>query len=147
MDQRIARPAISVCRNPFVKNETKYAQFLGKVNTNGFTTEIEYYTFVNETFFHEPEDHILALNVAPDYEGAVKNVTRIPVAYPYVRMLHYDFVYIGHCAIISFEAIEKYLIEIGEVGPNEKDFTFNALIYLNVSSLNVLHSSYFVITI
>ena len=140
MDQRIARPAISVCRNPFVKNETKYAQFLGKVNSNGFTTEIEYDTFVNETFFHEPEDHILALNVAPDYEGAVKNVTRIPVAYPYVRMLHYDFVYIGHCAIISFEAIEKYLIEIGEVGPKEKDFTFNALIYINVST----HHKYFI---
>ena len=89
----------------------------------------------NETFYTNPRDFILALNMAEYYPNMIKNLTRIPVA-PYVRTVLNDFIYNGYVAVVSLEAIKNYLIAEKEVNPNDKDFTFELMIFLNVGDLN-----------
>ena len=90
----------------------------------------------NETFCTDPNDFILALNMAEYYPDMIKNLTRIPVQPPFVRTVLNDYVYNGYVAVVSLEAIKNYLITEKEVNPNDKDFTFELMILLNVGDLN-----------
>ena len=90
----------------------------------------------NETFYTNPRDFILALNMAEYYPNMIKNLTRIPVQPPFVRTVLNDYVYNGYVAVVSLEAIKNYLIAEKEVNPNDKDFTFELMIFLNVGDLN-----------
>ena len=89
----------------------------------------------NETFYTDPKDFIIALNMAEYYPDMIKNLTRIPIQPPFVRTVLNDYVYNGYVAVVSLEAIKNYLIAEKEVNPNDKDFTFELIIFLNVSNL------------
>ena len=89
---------------------------------------------MDEIFYNQPKDFILAMNIAPSYEEVIKNFTRIPIGPPYVRMVFSDYIYNGFCAVVSYRALNDFLIEKGEVNPTDMDFSFYHVIYLNVSN-------------
>ena len=128
-------PAISVVSMPVYANVTKYQQFMTAAGTKSHSIE-DLNAMENETFYTNPRDFILALNMAEYYPNMIKNLTRIPVAPPYVRTILNDFIYNGYVAVVSLEAIKNYLIAEKEVNPNDKDFTFELMIFLNVGDLN-----------
>ena len=72
-------------------------------------------------------------NIAPTYEEVVNNTVRIPVTDPYVRIVLVDYLYNGFCAIVSYEALNKFVVDKGEVDANEQDFNFYNVFILNVS--------------
>ena len=72
--------------------------------------------------------------MASTYQDVVKNVSRIPVSDPYVQIVLIDYIYNGFCALISYEAIMKYLIEHDEIKNGQQDFSFFNVIILNVSN-------------
>ena len=63
----------------------------------------------------------------------MNNTVRIPVADPYVRIVLVDYLYNGFCAMISYEALNQFMVEQGEVSANEQDFSFSNVFFLNVS--------------
>ena len=87
-----------------------------------------------ETFYTDPKDFILALNMAEYYPDMIKNLTRIPVEPPYVKTVLNDYVYNGYVAVVSLEAIRDFLITEKQVNPDDKDFTFELILFLNVSN-------------
>ena len=100
----------------------------------------------NETFYTDPKDFILALNMDEYYPDMIKNLTRIPVEPPFVRTVLNDYVYNGYVAVVSLETIKKYLITEKEVSPNDKDFTFELMIFLNVSTESEKDLEYLLLT-
>ena len=126
-------PAISVVSMPVYANVTKYQDFMTLAETKYHSIE-DLNAMENETFYTDPKDFILALNMDEYYPDMIKNLTRIPVEPPFVRTVLNDYVYNGYVAVVSLEAIKKYLITEKEVSPNDKDFTFELMIFLNVST-------------
>ena len=99
-----------------------------------YTNEEDFNAQVDEIFFNQPKDFILAMNIAPSYEEVIKNFTRIPISPPYVRMVFSDYIYNGFCAVVSYNALNNFLIEKGEVNRTDMDFSFYHVVYLNVSN-------------
>ena len=132
--QRITAPSLSVCKYPIYKNAAKYDEFLKRNYLNNFKSESEFNAYVDEVFYTKPEDFFLGFNMASTYQDVVKNVSRIPVSDPYVQIVLIDYIYTGFCAIISYEAIMKYLIEHDEIKHGQQDFSFFNVIILNVSN-------------
>ena len=132
--EAIVWPSLSICTNPFILNVENYQELLFKLHSKGFANESEYNVLTNASMATRPEDFILALNMAYDFGTSVGNLTRLPVKPPYVKTVLVDYTYNGYCAVVSFEAIRQYLIDVGEVDSGEKDFTFNFVAFLNVSS-------------
>ena len=133
-DQRITVPSLSVCKYPIYKNAAKYDEFLKRNYLNNFKSESEFNAYVDEVFYTKPEDFFLGFNMASTYQDVVKNVSRIPVSDPYVQIVLIDYIYNGFCALISYEAIMKYLIEHDEIKNGQQDFSFFNVIILNVSN-------------
>ena len=132
--QRITVPSLSVCKYPIYKNAAKYDEFLKRNYLNNFKSESEFNAYVDEVFYTKPEDFFLGFNMASTYQEVVKNVSRIPVSDPYVQIVLIDYIYNGFCALISYEAIMKYLIEHDEIKNGQQDFSFFNVIILNVSN-------------
>ena len=90
---------------------------------------------VDEVFYNKPEDFFHGFNIAPTYDDLLDNSVQIPVADPYVRIVLLDYLYNGFCAIVSYEALNKFVVDKGEVDANEQDFSFYNVFFLNVSKL------------
>ena len=133
-DAKIIRPALSICKTPIQKDESKYQDFLKNIQSDIYTNEEDFNAQVDEIFFNQPKDFILAMNIAPSYEEVIKNFTRIPISPPYVRMVFSDYIYNGFCAVVSYSALNNFLIEKGEVKRTDMDFSFYHVVYLNVSN-------------
>ena len=131
-NQPLVRPSFSVCKYPFYKNPAKYEEFLQRNFQNDFDNETEFNALVDEVFYNKPKDFFHAFNIAPTYEEVVNNTVRIPVTDPYVRIVLVDYLYNGFCAMISYEALNQFMVEQGEVSANEKDFSFSNVFFLNV---------------
>ena len=119
------------------KNKNKYHEFLRKSQTNTFQDEKEYNQMLNETFPNKIEDFILKLSIGKDFNGTIKNFGKIPVTAPYVKGIFVDFIYVGYCVIISFEALKKYMIEEEKIDGNQ-DFDFYVILSINVN-IYVVH--------
>ena len=115
------------------KNATKYNEFMAKIATNDFQNETEFNAIVDEVFYTKPEDFFLGFNMAPTYNEVGQNISRMPIAGPYVKMVLVDYLYNGFCAVISYEAMTNLMIEQNEVESDQKDFSFYTSIFLNVS--------------
>ena len=63
----------------------------------------------------------------------VNEMGRMPVAEPYIKIVLVDFVYNGFCAMLSFKAMNQFLIDQGEANASENDFSDSLFIVLNVS--------------
>ena len=63
----------------------------------------------------------------------VNEMGRMPVAEPYIKIVLVDFVYNGFCAMLSFKAMNQFLIDQGEANASENDFSYSLFIVLNVS--------------
>ena len=63
----------------------------------------------------------------------VNDIGRMPVAEPYIKIVLVDFVYNGFCAMLSFKAMNQFLIDQGEANASENDFSYSLFIVLNVS--------------
>ena len=124
---------MAICKNPIHKNESKYQEFLKKSQNGSFKNEEDFNAQVDDIFFNQPKDFILAMNMATTYEEVVKDVTRIPIGPPYVKIVLSDYIFNGYCAVVSYDSLYKYLIEQGEANADEHDFTFYHIIYFNVS--------------
>ena len=124
---------MAICKNPIHKNESKYQDFLKKSQNGSFKNEEDFNAQVDDIFFNQPKDFILAMNMATTYEEVVKDVTRIPIGPPYVKIVLSDYIFNGYCAVVSYDSLYKYLIEQGEANADEHDFTFYHIIYFNVS--------------
>ena len=136
--QPLIRPSFSVCKYPFYKNPAKYQEFLQRNLRNDFDNETEFNALVDEVFYNKPEDFFHGFNIAPTYDGLLDNSVQIPVADPYVRIVLLDYLYNGFCAIVSYEALNKFVVDKGEVDANEQDFSFYNVFFLNVSKLLML---------
>ena len=134
-DQPLIRPSFSVCKYPFYKNSAKYQEFLQRNLQNDFETETEFNALVDEAFYNKPEDFFHGFNIAPTYDDVVNNSVRIPLADPYVRIVLLDYLYNGFCAIVSYEALNQFIVDQGEVDANEQDFNFYNVFFLNVMVL------------
>ena len=66
----------------------------------------------------------------------VNEMGRMPVAEPYIKIVLVDFEYNGFCAMLSFKAMNKFLIDQDEPYTSENDFSYNLFIVLNVSFFN-----------
>ena len=124
---------MAICKNPIHKNESKYQDFLKNIQNGSFINEGDFNAQVDDIFFNQPEDFILAMNIATTYEEVVKDVTRIPIGPPYVKIVLSDYIFNGYCAVVSYDSLNKFLIKQGEANANENDFTFYHIIYFNVS--------------
>ena len=102
---------------------------MSKIQNNDFVTEEQFEASLNETFFTNPKDYILALTFANDYLSAIANVTRIPIKPPYVKVVLSDYIYSAFCAIVSFKELSEFLPKTEKYG----DFSFYFISYLNVS--------------
>ena len=138
-------PAISVVSMPVYANVTKYQDFMTLAETKYHSIE-DLNAMENETFYTDPKDFIIALNMAEYYPDMIKNLTRIPVQPPFVRTVLNDYVYNGYVAVVSLEAIKNYLITEKEVSPKDKDFTFELMIFLNVSTESEKDLEYLLLT-
>ena len=66
LQQNIVWPAISVVSMPVYANVTKYQQFMTAAGTKSHSIE-DLNAMENETFYTNPRDFILALNMAEYY--------------------------------------------------------------------------------
>ena len=98
-----------------------------------FKNESQYTSMESDTFNTNPKDFILAMNMAESWARTVKNISRIPIEPPFVRTILNDYTYNGYIAVISLEEIRKLLVKEYEISNQEKDFTFELMIFLNVS--------------
>ena len=128
-------PDISFAMIPMYKNYTKYQEFIKKVHDQGFKTEEDYDSNVNEVFYNDGKDFISALNIAETFEETIKNMSRIPIEPPYVRVVLNEFHFEGFRAVISLEALNNFLVQEKELKKEDKDFSFDLLMVLNVCTL------------
>ena len=131
----LVMPDISFAMIPMYKNYTKYQDFMKKVHNHGFKTEEDYNANVNEVFYNEGKDFINAVNIAETFEKTIKNMSRIPIEPPYIRVVVNEFHYEGFRAVVSLEAMKKLLVQEKELNEDDKDFSFDLLMVLNVRSL------------
>ena len=120
---------------PMYKNYTKYQEFIKKVHEQGFKTEEDYNANVNEAFYNDGKDFISAVNIAETFEKTIKNMSRIPVEPPYVRVVLNEFHFEGFRAVVSLEALKNFLVQEKELKKEDKDFSFDLMMVLNVSTL------------
>ena len=132
-EQSLVWPDLAFYTMPFVKNHTAYQKFMDRVQSNEFENEQEYDSYAREALYSNPKDFFLALNMAKDYQTAVRNLSRIPIEPPFVRTILNDYTYNGYIAVVSLEEIRKLLVKEYEISNKEKDFTFELMIFLNVS--------------
>ena len=111
------------------KNAAKYNEFMAKIAINNFQNETEFNDIVDEVFYTKPEDFFLGFNMAPTYNEVGQNISRMPIADPYVKMVLVDYLYNGFCAVISYEAMTNLMIEQNEVESDQKDFSFYTSIF------------------
>ena len=116
------------------KNAVRYNEFMAKIAINNFQNETEFNAIVDEVFYTKPEDFFLGFNMATTYNEVGQNISRMPIADPYVKMVLVDYLYNGFCAVISYEAMTNLMIEQNEVESDQKDFSFYTSIFLNVST-------------
>ena len=107
---------------------------MAKIAINDFQNETEFNAIVDEVFYTKAEDFFLGFNMAPTYNEVGQNISRMPIADPYVKMVLVDYLYNGFCAVISYEAMTNLMIEQNEVESDQKDFSFYTSIFLNVST-------------
>ena len=131
----LVMPDISFAMIPMYKNYTKYQEFIKKVHDQGFKTEEDYDCNVNEVFYNDGKDFISALNIAKTFEETITNMSRIPIEPPYIRIVLNEFHYEGFRAVVSLQALKKFLVQEKELNEDDKDFSFDLLMVLNVSSL------------
>ena len=136
--QPIIDSSLSVCKYPIYKNATKYNEFMTRISLNDFQNETEFNGIVDEVFYTKPKDFFLGFNMAPTYSAVGQNISRMPIADPYVKIIHIDYLYNGFCAVLSYEAMTNLMIEQNEVESDQKDFSFYTSIFLNVSLYYVL---------
>ena len=106
---------------------------MDRVQSNKFENEQEYDSYAREALYSNPKDFFLALNMAKDYQTAVRNLSRIPIEPPFVRVVLNDYMYNGYIGVISLEAIRQFLIKEGDIESDMKDFDFDLIVSLNVS--------------
>ena len=128
-------PDISFAMIPMYKNYTKYQEFIKKAHNQEFKTEEDYNSNVNEVFYNAGKDFISAVNMAETFEKNLKNISRIPIEPPYIRVVLNEFHYEGFRAVVSLEAMKKFLVQEKALNEDDKDFSFDLLMVLNVSSL------------
>ena len=128
-------PDISFAMIPMYKNYAKYQEFIKKVHDQGFKNEEEYNSNVNEVFYNEAKNFISALNIAETFEKSIKNMSRIPIEPPYVRVVLNEFHFEGFRAVVSLKAMKNFLVQEKELTKDDKDFSFDLLMVLNVSTL------------
>ena len=104
-----------------------------KIALNAFQSETEFNVIVDKVFYTKPEDFFLGFNMAATSVEVGQNMSRMPIADPYVKIVLIDYLYNGFCALISYEAMTNLLIEQNEVRSDQKDFSFYTYIFLNVS--------------
>ena len=61
-------PDISFAMIPMYKNYAKYQEFIKKAHNQGFKTEEDYNSNVNEVFYNDGKDFISAVNMAETFE-------------------------------------------------------------------------------
>ena len=127
-------PGLSICKVPLFKNKSKYQEFVSKSKTNTFKDEKEYNQMLDETFPNKMEDFVLKLGIGKDFPGAIENLDKIPVTAPYAKGIFVDFLYVGFCTIVSFEALKKYLVVEEKIDENQ-DFDFYIILSINVNVL------------
>ena len=132
-EQSLVWPDLAFYTMPFVKNHTAYQKFMDRVQSNKFENEQEYDSYAREALYSNPKDFFLALNMAKDYQTAVRNLSRIPIEPPFVRVVLNDYMYNGYIGVISLEAIRQFLIKEGDIEGDMKDFDFDLIVSLNVS--------------
>ena len=136
LEQPIEFPGLSICKVPMFKNKEKYQEFVSKSKTNTFIDEKEYNQMLNETFPNKIEEFVLKLGIGKDIFGAIENLNKIPVTAPYAKGIFVDFLYVGYCAIVSFEALKKYMVVEEKIDGNQ-DFDFYVILSINVGLVHI----------
>ena len=131
--QPIIWPGLSIIIMPNYKCRTKYQKFIEMASLKEFKNESQYTSMESDTFNTNPKDFILAMNMAESWARTIKNISRIPIEPPFVRTILNDYTYNGYIAVVSLEEIRKLLVKEYEISNQEKDFTFELMIFLNVS--------------
>ena len=134
LQQPIIWPGLSICKVPMFKNKEKYQEFVFKSKTNTFKDEKEYNQMLDETFPNKMKDFVLKLGIGKDLYGAIENLDKIPVTAPYAKGIFVDFLYVGFCTIVSFEALKKYFVVEEKIDGNQ-DFDFYVILSINVNVL------------
>ena len=116
------------------KNKTEYHEFVTNSTINNFKDEKEYNQMLDETFPNKMKDFVLKLGIGKDLYGAIENLDKIPVTAPYAKGIFVDFLYVGFCTIVSFEALKKYLVVEEKIDENQ-DFDFYIILSINVNVL------------
>lgn len=132
LETPIEWPSLTICKMPRDKNNTKFGQFIGKAMNQGFASQDEYDSLSEQVFHTDVRDIVYAVTIADSYLKAVGRAKEVKIEPPYVTPNHIDFFYMGHCAVISFQALRKYLIEKGELESDSMDSSFVAMIFLKV---------------
>jgi hypothetical protein len=131
LDETVQVPAISICRQPAVKNESAYRNLMSKNIKDG----IDLKQILDQTYFTTPEETVINLAVAKNYIVAVSRPTEIKVGPPFVKTIFVDPSYSGFCVTIPYSELIKYLVAKGEVAETEKDFDLAVVVWLKVTNL------------
>ena len=129
-------PGISICRSPNFKSISAFEK-LNKIKLVETTSEIEYNESIDQTYYTDPNDFILAASIGKTYRDAIKSdeiIKRIPVGPPYITTTMIDYAFNGYCASISFTELLDFLVKKGELdfkNPKE-DTTFFTVFWLKV---------------
>ena len=123
-------PALVICRHPHNNDPDKYSQFMQKGFTRSFEDQDDFRNREKEIFTTQSNDLIHALTIGLTYNEGMQHPKEIKVEPPYVTATLIDYIYFGHCATISFEAMKTHLIEKGRINTEVFDSNFIATIWL-----------------
>ena len=78
----MVRPQLTICRSPFVRDQSAYDNFINKGMDGSIANEEEYEALVDKAFLNHPKDFIAGMNIATTFEEACNSYS------PHTHSLH-----------------------------------------------------------
>lgn len=115
LPKQLPMPSLMICRSPMDKHKDKYHQFMTKGKSQSFVNQTEFEEMRDDTFYTGPDDIVHAMSASVHSGSGVLTSSSDIVALqePYIKVFPVDFMYLGYCPIIDFEAIRNLMIQKG----------------------------------
>ena len=66
----MVRPQLTICRSPFIRDQSACDNFIEKSFDGSIANEDEYEALVDKAFLNDPKDFIAGMNIATTFKEA-----------------------------------------------------------------------------